>query len=93
MVSMLSSFLSVAAGAVVCHDFDSLILVPRETCELRLLVDRVVFPTDPPRGVQGGTDIYETGCLSAQNQDFHALRMPCLCGESVLCKRCDAGSC
>ena len=51
---MLSSFLSVAAGGVVCHGFDSLLLVSQEPCEFRILVDRLVFPTNPPPGVQGG---------------------------------------
>ena len=85
MVSMLSSFLSVAAGGKVCKGFDSLLLVPQELCELRILVDRVVFPTNPPPRVQGGADISETGCVFVQKRDFHALSMPCSCGESVLC--------
>ena len=81
---MLSLFLSVAAGGVVCQVLVSLLLVPREPCERRLLVDSVVFHTDPPPGVQGGAEISETGYGSVQNQDFHALRMPRLCGESGL---------
>ena len=85
MVSMLSSFFSVAAGGVVCQGFDYLLLVPREPCERRLRVDRVVFPTDTPPGFPGGADIPETGCVSSQKRDFHALRMPHSCGESVLC--------
>ena len=85
IVSMFSSFLSVAAGGKVCKGFDSLLLVPQDPCDRRLRVDRVVFPTDPPPGVQGGADISATGCVSAQKRDFHALRMPRLCGESVLC--------
>ena len=51
IVSMLSSFFSVTAGGVVCHGFESLLLVPRECCDRRLRVERVVFPTDPPPGV------------------------------------------
>ena len=85
IVSMLSSFFSVAAGDVVCQGFDSLLRVLREPFERRLLVNRVVFPTDRPPGVQGGADICATGCVYAQKQDFHALRMPRLYGESVLC--------
>ena len=73
---MLSLFFSVAAGGVVCHGFESLLLVPRELCDRRLRVDRVVFPADPPPGVQGGSDISATGCVSAQKRDFRALRMP-----------------
>ena len=82
---MLSSFFLVAAGGMVCQVFYSLLLVPREPCELRILVDRVVFPIDPPPGVQGGSDISETRCVSAQKRDFYALRMPHSCGEIVLC--------
>ena len=82
---MLSSFFSVAAGGVFCHGFESPLLVPREPCDRRLLVDMVVVPTDPPPGVQGGADISATGCVSAQKRYFDALRMPCSCGESVLC--------
>ena len=85
MVSMLSSFFSVAAGGMVCQGFESLLLVPCEPYERRLLVDRVVLPTDTPPGVQGGADISVTGCVSAQKRDFHALRIPRSCGESILC--------
>ena len=85
MVSIFSSFLSVAAGGVFCQVFDSLLLVPQEPCERRLLVDRVVFPTDPPPVVQGGAGISETRCVSVQKQDFHAVRMPRSCGEIILC--------
>ena len=83
---MLSSlFSAAAAGGAVCHGFVSLLLVPRELCDLRLRVEMVVFPTDPQPGVQGGVDISPTGCVSAQKRDFHALRVPCSCEESVLC--------
>ena len=82
---MLSSFLLVVASGVVCQVLDSLLLVPQEPCERRLLMDSVVFPTDPPPGVQGGAEISETGCVSVQNRYFHALRMPRSCRESVLC--------
>ena len=75
IVSMLSSFLFVASGGVVCQVFVSLLIVPQEPCERRLLVYNVVFPTDPPPGFQGGDAISETGCGSVQNRDFHALRM------------------
>ena len=82
---MLSLLFSVAAGGVVCHGFESLLIVLREPCDRRLRVERVVFPTDPPPGVQGGADIFATRCVSAHKRDFHALRMPRSCGESVLC--------
>ena len=85
IVSMLSLFFYIATGGVVCHGLESLILVPREPCDRRLCVERVVFPTDPPPGVQGGADISATGCVSAQKRDFHALGMPRSCGDSVLC--------
>ena len=84
---MLSSFFSVPAGGVVCHVFESLLLVPREPCDHRLRVERVVFPTDPPPGVQGWADISATGCVYEQKRDFHVLRMSRSCGESVLCDR------
>ena len=82
---MFSSLFSAAAGGVVCHGLVSLLIVPWEPCDCRLRVEMVVFPTDPPPGVQGGIEISETGCVSAQKRDFHALRMPRSCGESVLC--------
>ena len=70
---------------MVCQVLDSLLLVQQEPCERRLLVDRVMFPTDPPLGSKGGAEISETGCVSVQKRDFHAPRMPHSCGESVLC--------
>ena len=49
MVLMLWSIVGlVVAGGVVCHTLMSRLLVPREPCELRLLVEIVVFPTEPP---------------------------------------------
>ena len=86
IVSVLSSLFSVSdVGGAACHGLVPLLLVPREPCDLRLRVEMVVFPTNPPPGVQGGVDIYPTECVSAQKQDFHALRVPRSCGESVLC--------
>ena len=85
IVSMLSLFFSVAMGGVICHGFESLLLVPREPCDRRLCVESVVFPTDPPPGVQGGDDISDTGWVYAQMRDDHALRMPCSCRDIVLC--------
>ena len=83
---MLSLLVSTGAmGGAACHCLVSLLLVPRELCELQLCVDMVVFPTDPPPGVQGGVEISPTGCVSAQKRDFHALRVPRSCGESVQC--------
>ena len=86
IISMLSLFVSSGAvGGAACHSLASLLLVPRELCDLRLRVEMVVFPTDPPPGVQGGIEISPTGCVSAQKRDFHALRVPRSCGESVRC--------
>ena len=82
---LFSLFSAAAAGGAVCHGLVSLLLVPRELCDLRLRVEMVVFPTDPPPGVKGGVEISPTGCVSAQKRDFHALRVPHSCGESVLC--------
>ena len=83
---MLSLFVSAGAvGGAACHGLVSLLLVPRTLCDLRLRVEMVVFPTDPLTGVQGGVEISPTGCVSAQKRDFHALRVPYSCGESVRC--------
>ena len=57
-------------GGVVCHIFVSRLCVPRKTWERRLLVDSVVFPTDPPPGAQGGDVILVTGGWAVQNLDF-----------------------
>ena len=81
---MLSLLISAAAGGAVCHGLVSLLLVPQELCDRWLHMEMVVFPTDPPPGVQGGVEISPTGCASAQKRDFHALRVTRLCGESVL---------
>ena len=80
-----SRFFSVAVGGVVFQVFVSLLLVPREPCERRLLVYSVVFPNEPHPGVQGGAAISVTGCGSMKNWYFQALRMPRSCGESGLC--------
>ena len=82
---MLSLLFSAAAGGVVCHSLVSLLLVPRELCDRRLRVEMVVFPIDPPPGIQGGVETSATGCFSEQKRDFHALRVPRSCGESILC--------
>ena len=83
---MLSLFFSAAAaGGAACHGLVSLLLVPWELCDLRVGVEMVVFPTDPPPGVQGGVEISPTGCVSAQKWDFHALIVPRSCREIVLC--------
>ena len=74
MLSLLVS--AAAAGGAACHSLVYLLLVPRELCDLRLHVEMIVFPTDPPPGVQGGVEISPTGCVSAQKRDFHALRVP-----------------
>ena len=49
-----------AVGGAACHGLVSLLLVPRELCDLRLRVEMVMFPTDPPPGVQGGVEISPT---------------------------------
>ena len=87
IVSMLSLFFSAGAvGGAACHGLVSLLLVPRELCDLRLCVEMFVFTTDPPPGFQGGgVEIFPTGCVSAQKRDFYALRVPRSCRESVRC--------
>ena len=75
----------VVAGSVVCHAFVLLIIVPWESCDLRLLVESVVFPTEFPPGAQGGAAIAVTRGGAAQNRDFQALRTPFSCCDSVLC--------
>ena len=86
IVSVLSLFVSAGAvGGAACHVLVFLLPFPWELCDLRLRVEMVVFPTDPPPGVQGGVETYPTGCVSAQKRYFHALRLPRSCGESVLC--------
>ena len=83
---MLSSLFSAAAASgAACNGLVSLLLVPWDLCDLRLRVETVVFPIDTPPGVQGGVEISPTGYVSAQKRDFHALRVPRSCGESVLC--------
>ena len=54
-VNFLDVIIAYSAGAVggaVCHGLVSLLIVPWELCDLRLRVDMVMFPTDPPPGVQ-----------------------------------------
>ena len=64
-------------GGVVFHVFLSRICVPRVPWDRQLLVESVVFSTDPPPGAQGGAAILVTGGWAAQNLDFQALRTPC----------------
>ena len=85
IIFMLCLLFSAAAGGVVCHGLVSLILVPQDLYDRRLRVEMVVFPTDPLPGVQGGVETSATGCVSEQKRDFHAIRLPRSCGESVLC--------
>ena len=75
----------VVKGGVVCHVFVLRLCVPREPWDRRLLVDSMVFPAEPPPGAQGGDAISVTGGCAAQNREFQALKMSCLCGERVLC--------
>ena len=56
-----SSVAPVVAGGVVCHAFVSWLLVPREPCDCRLLVESVVFPTEFPPDEQGGAAVSVTG--------------------------------
>ena len=72
-------------GGMVCHIFVSRLRVTRVPWDFLLLVERVVLTTDPPHGAQLGAAILVTGGWAAQNLDFHALRTPCSCEESVLC--------
>ena len=74
-----------AVGGAAFHGLVFLLPFPWELCDLRLRVEMVVFPTDPPPGVQGGVETSPTGCFSAQKRDCHALRVPRLCRESVQC--------
>ena len=77
MVSMFWSIVGfIVVGGVVCHALVSQLLVLREPWDIRLLVESVVFPTDPPPGSQGGAAISVTGGGAAQNRDFQALKMP-----------------
>ena len=62
-----SGVVPVVEGVVACHDFLFQLLVPRETCDRRLLVESVVFPIDFPPGSQGGDAISVTvGWCSAE---------------------------
>ena len=62
MTSMLWSGLEVGVvGGGVYHVFASRILVPQVPWERQLLVDSVVFLTDPPHGAHGGAEILATG--------------------------------
>ena len=70
---------------MVCHVFVSRICVPQVLWDRQLLVERVVFPTEPPSGAQWGATILVTGSWAAHNLYFQALRTPCLREESVLC--------
>ena len=47
---ILSSVVPVVAGGVVFHAFVLRLLVPRDPCDLRLLVESVVFPIEFPPG-------------------------------------------
>ena len=71
-------------GGVVCHVFVSQIIVPQVPWERRLLVEIMVFPTDPPPGAQGGAAILVNGGWAVHNLDFHVIRAPCSCEENVL---------
>ena len=51
-------------------------VVLRLPWDLQLLVESVVFPTEPPPGAQGGAAILVTGGWAAQNLDFQAFRTP-----------------
>ena len=62
------------------------LLVLQSPWGLRLIVDSVMLPTDPPPGTHGGANISETGGRAARNLYFQTLRTPCLCEESVLCE-------
>ena len=69
---------------MVCHVFVPRLCVPRVPWDSRLLVENVVFPTEPPPGAQGGAAISVTGGWAAQTLDSQAIRTPFLCEESVV---------
>ena len=70
-------------GGGVCHVFVSRLHVPQVPWERRLLVERLLFPTNPPPGAQGGATILVSGGWATQNLDLQALRTPCSCEERV----------
>ena len=70
---------------MVCHVLESQLRVPWVSWDIRLLVESVVFPTEPSPGAQGGDAISVTGGWAAHNMDVYALRTPCSCEEIVLC--------
>ena len=72
-------------GGVVCHVLVFRLHVPWVPWDIWLLVESVVFPTEPPPGAQGGAANLLTGGWAAQNLDLQALRIPYLCEKSVLC--------
>ena len=82
---MLSLFLSVAAGGVVFQVLVSLLLVPREPCEIWLLVYSVVFPTDPPLGSKGGYNLCDRVWLCAESVFPGAQDAPLMRGERPVC--------
>ena len=87
IVSMFASnFFGVAVGGAVYQVFVSWLRMPRKPCELQLLVDSVVFPTEPPPQVQGGGAISVNGCCSMQNRYLQALRVPPCAGRAA-CER------
>ena len=57
-------------GGVVCHVLVSRLRVTQVPWDFWLLVESVVFPTEPPPGPQGGAAILVTGGWAAQNLDF-----------------------
>ena len=61
---------------MVCHVLVSRLHVTWVPWDLWLLVESVVFPTEPPPGSQGGAAILVTGGWAAQNLDFQAFRTP-----------------
>ena len=70
---------------MVCHVLVSRICVLQVPWDIWLLVESVVFPTEPPPGAQGVAANSLTGGWAAQNLDLQALRIPYLCEKSVLC--------
>ena len=72
-------------GGVMCHLLVSQLCVTRLPWDCRLLLESVVFPTEPPPGSQWGAAISVTGGWAAHNLDFQALRTPRVCEERGMC--------
>ena len=68
---------------MVCQVFVSLLLVPREPCERRILVDSVVFPTDPPLGSKEGLQSMRPGVDLCRIRIFMRSGCPTCAGRAA----------